>query len=187
MLRGEKATLIDGLRDRFSRMSSAVLLNYQGMNVEEVSKLRNVFREKGIEYKVVKNTLVRQALADKPWVGKLDFALRGMTGIAWSYEDPSTAAKVVKDFLRENQKLRIKAGLIEGQVLDPSGVENQLAQMPGKDELRAQFLSLLQTPAVNLLRLLQTPAEDLLRLLDTPAENAIGVLEAKKNKEEKGG
>jgi large subunit ribosomal protein L10 len=87
-------------------MSSAVFLDFTGMKVEEVSKLRDVFRAKGIEYKVVKNKLVQQALADKPWSKGLTSVLRGMTGVAWSYEEPSAAARVVKDFVKENEKLR---------------------------------------------------------------------------------
>jgi large subunit ribosomal protein L10 len=152
------------------------------MNVEQVSKLRDTFRAQGVEYKVVKNTLVKQALADRAWSANLAGVLTGMTGVAWSYEDPSAAAKVVKAFAKENEKLQIKAGLIDGQVLDAKGVENQLANMPGKDEMRAQLLALLKQPAENLVRLLNTPATDLVRLLNTPAQNALGVLEAQKHK-----
>jgi large subunit ribosomal protein L10 len=184
MLRTEKAEVIQGLRDRFNRMSSAVFVDFKGMNVEQVSKLRDTFRAQGIEYKVVKNTLVKQALSEHAWVNNLDDVLTGMTGVAWSYEDPSAAAKVVKAFSKENDKLQIKAGLIEGQVLDAKGVENQLANMPGKDEMRAQLLALLKQPAETLVRLLNTPATDLVRLLNTPAQNAIGVLEAKKRQTE---
>ncbi len=184
MLRADKVGVVASLKDRFSRMSSAVFVDFKGMNVEEVSKLRDTFRAQGIEYKVVKNTLVRQALAEHDWVGKLDDALTGMTGVAWSYEDPSAAAKVVKAFSKENEKLQIKAGLIEGQVLDAKAVENQLANMPGKDEMRAQLLALLKQPAETLVRLLNTPATDLVRLLNTPAQNALGVLEAKKRQAE---
>ena len=129
MLRTNKTDLVTGLRERFDRMMSAVFVDYKGMNVEEVSKLRGVFRAKGIEYRVVKNTLVRQALADKAWAPKLDVVLTGMTAVAWSYEDPSAAAKIVRDFARENEKLKIKAGLIEGEVLDARGVQEQLANM----------------------------------------------------------
>jgi large subunit ribosomal protein L10 len=180
MLRAEKSEVIQNLRDRFDRMSSAVFVNFKGMNVEEVSKLRDTFREKGIDYKVVKNTLVKQALSEHDWVSHLDDVLTGMTGVAWSYEDPSAAAKVVKAFAKENEKLQIKAGLIEGQVLDAKGVEDQLANMPGKDEMRAKLLGLLTQPLSDLAALLNTPATDLVRLLNTPAQNAIGVLEARK-------
>jgi large subunit ribosomal protein L10 len=184
MLRSDKVGVIQGLKDRFDRMTSAVFVDFKGMNVEEVSKLRDTFRAQGVEYKVVKNTLVRQALSEHDWVSGLDDVLTGMTGVAWSYEDPSAAAKVVKAFAKENEKLQIKAGLIEGQVLDAKAVEQQLANMPGKDEMRAQLLALLKQPAETLVRLLNTPATDLVRLLNTPAQNALGVLEAKKRQAE---
>src|SRR3954468_11816301 len=99
MERAQKAEAIETLKAQFSKMSSAVFLDFTGMKVEEVSKLRDVFRAKGIEYKVVKNKLVQQALADQPWSKGLTSVLKGMTGVAWSYEEPSAAARVVKDFV----------------------------------------------------------------------------------------
>ena len=79
MLRSEKESAVMELQERFGRMSSAVFLDYAGMTVEEVSQLRNTFREKGVEYKVVKNTLVKKALSEHAWAEGLSDALRGMT------------------------------------------------------------------------------------------------------------
>jgi len=143
MERSEKEVLIGEVKSRFDRMTSAVFLDFQGLNVSIVTKLRDEFRKAGVEYRVVKNTLVRHAIKHNAWASKLDDSLTGMTGIAWSYEDPSAAAKVVKAFRKEkeHEKLKVKAGLIEGQVLSPDGVENQLATMPGKNELRAMLLA----------------------------------------------
>lgn len=166
MLRSEKETAVKELQERFERMSSAVFVDYAGMNVEEVSKLRATFREKGVEYKVVKNTLVKKALAEHAWVDGLSDALRGMTGVAWSFEEPSAAARVVKDFLKDNEKLKIKAGVLDGQVLDAKAVENQLAKLPSKDEARAQLLATLMAPAQNFVRLLNAPAQNLVLLLN---------------------
>ena len=114
---------------------------------------------------MVKNTLVKQALKDKPWAQGLTDALKGMTGVAWSYEDPSAAAKVVKEFRKDNEKLKVKAGLIEGQLLDSEAVENQLATMPGKNELRAQLLATLQAPLQSFVALLQAPAQNFVYVL----------------------
>jgi large subunit ribosomal protein L10 len=90
-----------------------------------------------------------------------------MTGIAWSYEDPSAAAKVVKAFRKEEagEKLQVKAGLIEGSVLDANGVLDQLATMPGKDELRAKLLATLQAPLTQFVQLLNAPAQNLVYVL----------------------
>ena len=172
MERTQKAEAIKEIRARFDRMTSAVFLDFTGMTVEEVSKLRDVFRAKGIEYKVVKNKLVQQALSDHPWVSKLNPVLKGMTGVAWSYEDPSAAAKVVKAFRKDNEKLKIKAGLIEGQLLDSKAVESQLATMPGKNELRAQLLATLQAPLQNFVALLQAPAQNLVYVLSAREREA---------------
>ena len=85
-----------------------------------------------------------------------------MTGIAWSYEDPSAAAKVVKAFKKDpaGEKLQIKAGLIEGSILDAKAVEDQLATMPGKNELRAMLLATLQAPLQKFVALLPAPAQN---------------------------
>lgn len=167
--RAGKDALIGEVKGRFDKMTSAVFLDYKGMTVAQATTLRASFRKAGVEYKVVKNTLVRHALKDTPFVAKLDDALVGMTGIAWSYEDPSAAAKVVKAFKKDQgdagEKLKVKAGLIEGTVLDAKGVEDQLATMPGKDELRAQLLATLQAPLQQFVALLQAPTQNFVYVL----------------------
>jgi large subunit ribosomal protein L10 len=165
MDKATKATAIGSIRGHFDKMSSAVFVDFKGMTVEEVSKLRGEFRKSGVEYRVLKNTLVKQALKDKPWSKSVAKALTGMTGVAFSYEDPSAAAKVVKAFRKDNEKLRVKAGLIEGQLLDGKAVESDLATMPGKNELRAQLLATLQAPLQSFVALLQAPAQNLLYVL----------------------
>ena len=167
MIRATKDIQIGQIKARFDRMTAAVFLDFKGMTVEHVTKLRAEFRKAGVEYKVVKNTLVKHALKDAPYKQKLDDVLVGMTGIAWSYEDPSAAAKVVKAFKKDpaGDKLQIKAGLIEGAILDAKAVENQLATMPGKNELRAMLLATLQAPLQNFVALLAAPAQNFAYLL----------------------
>jgi large subunit ribosomal protein L10 len=165
MLRSEKAQQIEAIKSKFDKMTSAVFVDFQSMTVEEVTKLRDDLRAKGVEYKVVKNKLVRNALGGAPWLKALEPTLKGMTGIAWSYEEPSAAAKVLKDFIKENEKLKIKAGVLEGQVLDAKGVENQLAALPGKNEARAMLLATLMAPAQRMVTLLSAPAGNFVRLL----------------------
>ena len=174
MERATKDQAIGELKTKFDKMSAAVFVDYKGITVEQATKLRADFRKAGVEYKVVKNTLVKHAIKDKPYSAALKGPLTGMTGIAWSYEDPSAAAKVVKAFRKEveaNEKLKIKAGLIEGTVLDAKGVEDQLATMPGKNELRAKLLATLQAPL-----------QQFVMLLNAPAQNFVYVLSAKERK-----
>jgi large subunit ribosomal protein L10 len=167
MDRSTKDTEIGEIKSRFDKSSAAVFLDFKGMTVEHVTKLRAEFRKAGVEYKVCKNTLVRHALKDKPFQQKLDDVLVGMTGIAWSFEDPSAAAKVVKAFRKDpaGEKLQIKAGLIEGSILDAKGVEDQLATMPGKNELRATLLATLQAPLQSFVALLAAPSQNFVYLL----------------------
>ncbi len=164
-----KTVLIGEVKGRFDKMTSAVFLDYKGMKVEHATKLRANFRKAGVEYKVIKNTLVKHALKGGPYGSKLDKVLTGMTGIAWSYEDPSAAAKVVKAFRKEagdaGEKLQIKAGLVDGTILDGKAVEDQLATMPGKDELRARLLATLQSPLTQFVQLLNAPAQNFVYLL----------------------
>src|ERR1700735_4545880 len=167
MIRATKDVHIGQIKARFDKMTAAVFLDFKGMSVEHVTKLRAEFRKAGVEYKVVKNTLVKHALKDAPYKKKLDDVLVGMTGIAWSYEDPSAAAKVVKSFKKDpaGDKLLIKAGLIDGSLLDAKSVEEQLATMPGKNELRATLLATLQAPLQSFVALLAAPAQNFAYLL----------------------
>jgi large subunit ribosomal protein L10 len=177
--RAGKTALIGEVRGKFDKSTSTVFLDYKGMTVETANKLRASFRKAGVEYTVVKNTLVRHALKDTVYSDKLGDVLTGMTGIAWCYEDPSVAAKVVKAFRKEEgeagEKLKIKAGLIEGTVLDAQGVEEQLAMMPGKDELRAKLLATFQAPL-----------QQFVMLLNAPAQNFVYLLSAKEREDAKG-
>jgi large subunit ribosomal protein L10 len=174
MARPEKAQAVEFLRDRFARMSSAVLVDYVGMNVEDVSRLRAAFRAKGIEYKVVKNTLVYKALEGQPWLSQLKGPLRGMTGIAWSFEEPSLAARILKEFRKEGEKPALKAGVLEGTVLDGRAVEEQLAALPSKDEARAMLLATLLAPAQHFVMLLAAPAREMVGVLAAKERQAAG-------------
>lgn len=172
MERAQKTEQVGAIKDRFERMTSAVFLDFSGMNVAEVSNLRAKFKEKGVEYKVCKNTLVRLAISEQPYADTLGTTLKGMTGIAWSFEEPSAAARIVKDFRKENEKLVIKAGLLDGQVLDTKGVENQLASLPSKDEARSQLLAQMMAPAQSLVRQLAAPGQNFVYLLDAKQRKA---------------
>ena len=172
MDRTQKESVVGTVKSKFDRMTSAVFLDYKGLNVEAVTKLRDEFRKQGVEYRVVKNTLVQHAIKQHAWAKNLDKVLTGMTGVAWSYEDPSAAAKVVKAFRKDHDKLKVKAGLIEGQVLAPEAVETQLATMPGKNELRAMLLATFQAPLTQFVQQLAAPLQNFAYLLKAKEKDA---------------
>jgi large subunit ribosomal protein L10 len=171
IVREEKAKAVAEVRAAFQKATSVVLLGFKGVDVVTVTDLRARFRKAGVQYKVVKNKLIQQALRGSPLENNeaLKKALTGETGVAFSFEDPSAAAKIVRDFRKEGakqEKLQVKAGVIESSVLPGEAVESQLASMPGKAELRAQLLATLQAPMQKLLATLQAPAQNLVYVLD---------------------
>lgn len=174
MDRTTKETEIGRIKEKFSRMSSAVFLDYKGLNVAQVTKLRDDFRKSGVEYRVVKNTLVKHALKEFAWSKGLAKTLTGMTGVAWSYEEPGAAAKVVKAFRKDkdNEKLGVKAGLVDGSLIPGERVETDLASMPGKDELRAMLLATMQAPMQQLLQQINAPAQNFVYLLKAKEDKA---------------
>lgn len=172
MERTQKVDAIKDLEGRFARMTSAVFVDFTGVNVEEVTKLRNTFRDKGVDYRVVKNKLVFKALEQHAWAKGLKPVLKGMTGVAWCYDEPSAAARVLKEFCKGNEKLKIKAGLLEGQILGAKAVEEQLATLPSKDEARSMLLATLNAPA-----------QRFVMLLNAPGRNFVGVLAAKQRQD----
>lgn len=164
--RAQKEQQVADVRDRFDRAVTTVLVDFRGIDVEQVTELRARFRAKNIEYRVVKNNLVMKALegSDLAGVDQLGGFLKGPTAIAWSFEDPSTAAKIIKDFRKENDangKLTVKCGLLEGQIFEGDRVESELAALPGKDEIRAQLLAQLNAPMQSLVRQLSAPGQNL--------------------------
>lgn len=173
MLRTEKDAAISTIRETFSAMSSAVFVDYTGLTVEQVTDLRNQFRARGVKYRVYKNTLIKKALKDEGYIDTLSKkALKGMTGVALSYEEPSAAARILKEFTKTNEKLKVKAGLMDGAVLDAAAVENQLATLPSKDEARAMLLATFNAPA-----------QTFVRLLNAAPQQFVLLLEAKRNKD----
>lgn len=166
MNRAERTASINEIRERFDRMVSAVFVDFAGMTVADVTLLREEFRKNGVEYKVVKNTLVNRAIHDLPYAEALVPVLKGMTGIAWCYEEPGAAAKVIKTFVKDKKKLKVKGGVVESDVLSATKVENVLATMPGKDELRSQLLATFMAPMQNLVAQLNAPQQNFAYLLD---------------------
>ena len=165
MNRETKAKEIKSLRDRFDRMSAAVLSDYRGMTVKEASALRDVCREAQVEIRVVKNTYLREIAKGTPYQDVLRPHLRGMTVVAWSYEDPTAGARVLTTFAKKNEKVKVKCALLDGKVLEAADVQ-LLARMPGKDQLRAQLLATFQAPAAQFVRTLAAGAQNFVYLLD---------------------
>ena len=162
MNRSEKAELIASLNKGFADINLLVVTRQSGLTVAEVSDLRRKVRAAGASYKVSKNRLTRLALEGTAFKDIGSF-LTGPTAIA-SSKDPVAAAKAVSAFAKDNEKLTIVGGSLNGQTLDADGVK-QLAALPSLDELRAKLLALLQTPATRIAGVVQAPAGQLARVM----------------------
>ena len=163
MDRNAKAQQIAELKDKLQKSAAVVICDFRGIQVPAVTALREDFRKQQCEYKVYKNTLVKLAIAGTP-MEKMGKYLEGPTAVVFSWDSPSAAAKVAREYAKNNEKFKIKGGYLEG-VLDDKGVIAS-ADMPGKDEIRASLLATFMAPATNVVRTLNAAAQNFAYVLD---------------------
>ena len=164
MNRTSKEVKVVELKEKFAKSGAVILCDFRGSRVHSVTALRQVLSKEQCDYKVYKNTLVKLAIqGTKSEV--MSHLLKGQTALIFSGESPSVAAKVVRDFFKEHKGFVIKGGVYEGSPLDAKGVE-ALANMPGKNELRATLLATLMAPATDLARTLQAASQNFVYLMD---------------------
>ncbi|MGH7810123.1 MAG: 50S ribosomal protein L10 [Candidatus Binatia bacterium] len=162
---GEKAETVVAVHQRLKSATMAIVTQYRGLSVVQMTKLRRDIRAASGEYQVIKNTLVRRALRDTVF-GDLERLLEGPNGWVFGYEDPVLLSKAVVKFADDNDKLAIKGGMVEGRFMDTAEVK-LLSQMPSKPELQAKLLALINAPATQLLRTIQEPGARMVRLLES--------------------
>jgi len=163
-----KSKIVEEIKEKISSSQSMILVDYRGLDVEELTELRKKYREAGVDYKVYKNTMMRFAFKD---LGLEEFNeyLRGPSAVAFGLEDPVAAAKVTSDFAKTNEKLEIKAGIVDGVIIDENGVKN-LAALPPKEVLVAQVLAGMNTPIQGFANVLQGTVRSLAIVLNAIAE-----------------
>lgn len=144
-----KALVVDQIRENLSKSKAAVLVDYRGLTVEEDTELRRNMRKAGVEYKVLKNTLIKRA-ADALEMSELDPFLNGPTAIAFSYDDPVAPAKILNDCIKSTKKMELKAGYVEGKFCDAKEL-GAIAELPSKEMLIAKMLGSFNAPICNFL------------------------------------
>ena len=127
-----------------------IFYDYRGLSVSEVTELRNQFREAGVEYHVIKNSMLKRA-ADMLEIKNLDEYLVGPTAVAFGYEDPVAPAKVLVEYIKKIKKTEIKTGVLSGQIIGLDGVKN-LADLPSREQLLTQLACTLNAPATGFAR-----------------------------------
>ncbi|MPW25037.1 50S ribosomal protein L10 [Alkalibaculum sp. M08DMB] len=148
-----KKAIVSEIAEKFSKAQTAVLVDYRGLNVEEVTEFRAIARELNVDYKIYKNSMMRFAVKETGYEGLLE-NLVGPSAIAFGYDDPVATAKIITEFAKKHKAMEIKAGMVDGKVLDKQGVM-ALAELPSREVLIAQVLGGLNAPISGLVNVLQ--------------------------------
>ena len=159
----EKAGTIEELRQRLGGATAAVLTEYRGLTVQQLSELRKQLKAASAEYRVVKNRLARVAIEGSA-LASLRPHLSGPIGVVIARKDPAAVARALQGFAKTNPALQVRVGLVDGQLLDPKGLK-AVADLPSREALRAQVVGAIQGPLAQLVGLLQAPQRELAYIL----------------------
>ena len=168
----QKKALVAEVREVASGAHSAVAAEYRGLSVDQMTEFRARARNEDVYVKVVKNTLARRAVEGTEFECLSD-ALTGPLVLAFSREDPGAAARVVKDFAKDNDKLVTTAVAVGGTAYPAADLE-RLASLPNLDQARSMLLGVLQAPLSQLVRTLAEPGAMLARLMSAKGEQQQG-------------
>lgn len=164
----QKKQVVEEIKNKIDDAQSVILVDYRGLNVEEVTELRKKYSEAGVDYKVYKNTMMRFAFKD---AGLEDFNehLKGPNAVAFGYEDPVAPAKVSNEFAKDHEKLEIKAGIVDGNIISLDRIK-ALADLPSKEVLIGQVLGGLNGPISGFANVLQGTMRNLVYALNAVKE-----------------
>lgn len=163
-----KSQKVDEIKEKISKAESIVLVDYRGLNVAELTELRSKYREVGVEYKVYKNTMMRFAFSDSGYE-EFNEHLKGPNAIAFGYEDPIQAAKITSEFAKDNEKLEIKVGIVDGKIIGLDAIK-ELASLPSREELIGQVLGGFNSPLQGFANVLNGTMKGLVVALGAIAE-----------------
>ena len=159
-----KKQVVQEIEQKLQNAMLVVFTDYRGINVDEMTELRNKLRAPGVEYKVLKNTLTEFAL-ENTGHGDVIPHIAGPNAVLFSNEDPVEPVKAIYDFIKQYKKLDVKVAILQGQMLSASKVKS-LADLPPRDALIAQVLGTMQAPISSFVRVLNANISGLARVLD---------------------
>lgn len=172
MNRTEKEQMVQELRDRFSRAKLAVLAEYAGLQVEVLQEIRRKLKGAGGEFKVIKNTLAKRAIPGTPMDG-IGSHLEGPVAVIIGYDDPVVATKLIKEFSDREEKLKIKVGVLEGQLLDQKALAS-IALLPSREVLQARLVQQVSAPIAHLVGGLHDVVRRIVSVLDAVKRKKAG-------------
>ena len=159
----QKKELVEELHEKFLASKIVVLTEYKGLNVVRLNDLRRKLKAAGVTYKVVKNTLLIRAAEDTDVVGLKEY-FTGPSAVALGFDDPVSPAKILIEFAKDNDKLKIRAGAMGGKVLDPEAIKS-LSALPSREVLLGQLLSVMNAVPTSFVRALHNAPQRLLYAL----------------------
>ena len=170
MKREDKRAVVADLNQRMSQAKVAILTRFVGLNVAKMTQLRRELRKAAVEYRIIKNTLLRLAIqgTEKELLGS---KIEGPVAVAWSNADPVAPARVLAKFAKDNADLKILVAYSDGRLWGPAEIQ-QWVNLPSLEELRGKILGLIQVPASNLARLIGTPSTQLAQVMKAKSEQA---------------
>jgi large subunit ribosomal protein L10 len=168
--REDKRRVVDDLNQRMRQAKVAILTRFVGLNVEKMTQLRRELRKAAVEYRIVKNTLLRLAVqgTNKEVLGP---KIEGPVAVAWSNADPVAPARVLAKFAKDYAQLQILVAYSDGRLWGPAEIQ-QWVTLPSLEELRGKILGLIQVPASRLVRLLATPGTGLAQVMKAKSEQS---------------
>ena len=152
-----KQPIINEIKGYAENATSAILVDYRGLTVEEDTRLRKALREAGVVYKVYKNTYLKMAFEGSDFA-QLNNDLEGPSAIAFGVEDATAPARVIAEFAKKCDKIQFKAGVVEGKYYDEKGVQ-VIATIPSRETLISRLLGSMQSPITNFARVIKQIAE----------------------------
>lgn len=172
MAKPEKEAVVREIQERFEKSKTVILADYRGLNVGEVTELRKQMREAGVEYKVLKNSMtVRAAEAAK--IEGLEQYLVGPIALAFDYNDYVSAAKIMSNFAKDHKKLELKAGVLDGKIIDYNSVKD-LAELPSREALLTQLAGMLQAPLRGMATVLSGPLRNFVYAVEAIRKQKAG-------------
>ena len=163
-----KAEVVKEIVEKFQNAQSVILVDYRGLNVEELNEFRSIARKESVDYKVYKNTMMRFAAKETGNEGLMEH-LTGPTAVAFSNEDPVAAAKIVMEFSKKHKAMEVKGGLVGGKIISAEEIKD-LADLPPKEVLVAKVLGGLNAPIAGFVGVLQANISGLARVLNQVQE-----------------